>query len=129
MKRFLSISFLSFLLVILCSLSLGAKTQASRTLYVYVQTPSVGGTLSFGSPTVKTVSLSGSNGTIVKMDDYTYIGGILLDFEATGINASKITITCYDENYSKTLSYTSHVQEFIPVSSAKTTSIYITFSK
>lgn len=129
MKRLLSISFLSILLVMLCSLSLAAKTQTSRTLYVYVHTPSVGGTLKFGSPAIKTVSLSNSNGATVKMDDYTYIGGILLDFDAEGINASKVTITCYDENYSKTISYASHVQEFIPLSTAKTTSIYITFSK
>ena len=58
MKRLLSISFLSILLVMLCSLSLAAKTQTSRTLYVYVHTPSVGGTLKFGSPAIKTVSLS-----------------------------------------------------------------------
>lgn len=129
MKRLFSIFFLSLFLVLLGGLSANAKTQADKTLYVYVQTPSKGGTISFGSPFIKIVSLANTNAASVQYDDYLYIGGILLNFETSGINASKVTITCYDANYSKTLTSYTRVQEFIPLSSAQTTSIYITFTK
>lgn len=129
MKHLFSIFFLFLSLVFLGSLSANAKTQADKTLYIYVQTPSQGGTVRISTPVSKTVSLSGTNGAIIKSDDYLYIGGILLDFETSGISASKITITCYDANYSKTIPNSSHVQEFIPLSTAQSTSIYITFSK
>lgn len=129
MKRLFSIFFLVLSLMFLGNLSANAKTQADKTLCVYVQTPKVGGSINFCSPFTKTVSLSNSNGAIVKVDDYLYIGGILLDFEMLGITASKITITCYDANYSKIVSCSSHVQEFIPLPTAQSTSIYITFSK
>lgn len=129
MKRFFSLILLSLILVFAGTLASQAKTQSDKTLYVYIQTPSMGGTIQFASPAYKTVSFSSSNGATVKMEDFLYIGGILLDFETSGIKASKVTITCYDANYSKTISVSSHIQEFIPLSTATSTSIYLTFSK
>ncbi|WP_317511506.1 MULTISPECIES: hypothetical protein [Segatella] len=129
MKRCFSLFLLGLVLTLVGSLSVHAKTQSEKTLYVYIQTPSRGGSIQFGSPAIKTVNMNGSNGATVKMEDYLYIGGILLDFETTGIKASTVTITCYDANYSKTVSFSSHMQEFIPLSSATSTSIYLTFNK
>lgn len=129
MKRFFPLFLLGLVLALVGSVSVLAKTQSEKTLYVYIQNPSRGGTIQFASPAYKTVNMNGSNGATVKMEDYLYIGGILLDFETTGIKASTVTITCYDANYSKTVSFSSHMQEFIPLSSATSTSIYLAFNK
>lgn len=127
MKRLFSISFLSLLLLCVCALSSKAEVQSDRTLYVYVQSvPSTIGTIRFASPAVKTASFR--DNAIIKMDDYLYVGTLLLDFDVSGINASKITITCYDINYTKTIPFSSHVQETIPLPSPMSTSVYITFS-
>ena len=88
MKRFFPLFLLGLVLALVGSVSVQAKTQSEKTLYVYIQNPSRGGTIQFASPAYKTVNMNGSNGATVKMEDYLYIGGILLDFETTGIKAS-----------------------------------------
>ena len=76
MKRCFSLFLLGLVLTLVGSLSVHAKTQSEKTLYVYIQTPSRGGSIQFGSPAIKTVNMNGSNGATVKMEDYLYIGGI-----------------------------------------------------
>lgn len=128
MKKLFSVFLLSLVLVLGCSLSAKAKVQVEKNLTVYIQTPSASGTIRFNSPAVETVSMTNST-AIVNMEDYLYIGGILLDFNVEGINASQVRIVCNDAQYSKTLSLSSNIREFIPLSTAKSTSIYLIFSK
>lgn len=128
MKKLFSVFLLGLVLAFSYSLSAKARVQAEKDLTVYVQAPSAGGTLRFNSPAVETVSMTNST-VIVKMEDYLYIGGILLDFSVEGVNASQVRIVCNDAQYSKTLSLSSNIREFIPLSTAKSTSIYLIFSK
>ncbi len=128
MKRLFSITFLSLLLVFLCGLSSNAKTQADRTLTVYVQTSVSGGQISFSSPSSTSLSLTNTKFGIVTMEDYLYIGGVLLEFSLNGVSASQVTIVCNDANYVKTVTMQNNrVREFIPLSSAKSSSVYLTF--
>lgn len=127
MKRIFSISLLSLLLLFAFTLVGQAKSQeADRTLTVYIQAPKTGGTLTFTSPVSKTVSVKPS--TKVVMEDYLYIGGVLLNFNVNGVSGKTITILCSEANYTKTITKASHVQEFIPVPSATDCTISIVFN-
>ena len=60
MKRFFPLFLLGLVLALVGSVSVQAKTQSEKTLYVYIQNPSRGGTIQFASPAYKTVNMNGS---------------------------------------------------------------------